>query len=195
MCSIIISKNITSAVFLSFCHTNYFIRSNIKVEFYKGKAKITSPGGLYKTTLEDVLKGVQTYRNERLVHLLDKLGLIENYGTGIARTLNAYKGTGREPEFYDSENFFIVYLPNLNYRDQINDQINELGLSILRTVSGNPGIKADRIHEILSSEDKAITLNMVRNSIKRELRNYIELRGSRKTGGYYLKDVSDNAGE
>ena len=195
MCSIIISENITSAVFLSFCHTNYFIRSNIKVEFYKDKAKITSPGGLYKTTLEDVLKGVQTYRNERLVHLLDKLGLIENYGTGIARTLNAYKGTGREPEFYDSENFFIVYLPNLNYRDQINDQINELGLSILRTVSGNPGIKADRIHEILSSEDKAITLNMVRNSIKRELRNYIELRGSRKTGGYYLKEIPHKPGE
>lgn len=195
MCSIIISENITSAVFLSFCHTNYFIRSNIKVEFYKDKAKITSPGGLYKTTLEDVLKGVQTYRNERLVHLLDKLGLIENYGTGIARTLNAYKGTGREPEFYDSENFFIVYLPNLNYRDQINDQITELGLSILRTVSGNPGIKADRIHEILSSEDKAITLNMVRNSIKRELRNYIELRGSRKTGGYYLKEIPHKPGE
>lgn len=199
MCSIIISENITSAVFLSFCLTNYFIRSNIKVEFYKGKAKITSPGGLYKTlyktTLEDVLKGVQTYRNERLVHLLDKLGLIENYGTGIARTLNAYKGTGREPEFYDSENFFIVYLPNLNYRDQINDQITELGLSILRTVSGNPGIKADRIHEILSSEDKAITLNMVRNSIKRELRNYIELRGSRKTGGYYLKEIPHKPGE
>lgn len=183
----------------AFCHTNYFIRSNIKVEFYKDKAKITSPGGLYKTTLEDVLKGVQTYRNERLVHLLDKLGLIENYGTGIARTLNAYKGTGREPEFYDSENFFIVYLPNLNYRDQINDQINdqitELGLSILRTVSGNPGIKADRIHEILSSEDKAITFNMVRNSIKRELRNYIELRGSRKTGGYYLKEIPHKPGE
>lgn len=195
MCSIIISENITSAVFLSFCHTNYFIRSNIKVEFYKDKAKITSPGGLYKTTLEDVLKGVQTYRNERLVHLLDKLGLIENYGTGIARTLNAYKGTGREPEFYDSENFFIVYLPNLNYHDQINDQITELGLSILRTVSGNPGIKADRIHEILSSEDKAITLNMVRNSIKRELRNYIELRGSRKTGGYYLKEIPHKPGE
>lgn len=195
MCSIIISENITSAVFLSFCLTNYFIRSNIKVEFYKDKAKITSPGGLYKTTLEDVLKGVQTYRNERLVHLLDKLGLIENYGTGIARTLNAYKGTGREPEFYDSENFFIVYLPNLNYRDQINDQITELGLSILRTVSGNPGIKADRIHEILSSEDKAITLNMVRNSIKRELRNYIELRGSRKTGDYYLKEIPHKPGE
>lgn len=114
-------NSLREIVLNAFCHTNYFIRSNIKVEFYRDKAKITSPGGLYKTTLEDMLKGVQTYRNERLVHLLDKLGLIENYGTGIPRTLNAYKGTGKEPEFYDSENFFIVYLPNLNYRDQIND--------------------------------------------------------------------------
>ena len=186
-------NSLREIVLNAFCHTNYFIRSNIKIEFYRDKAKITSPGGLYKTTLEDVLKGVQTYRNERLVHLLDKLGLIENYGTGIARTLNAYRGTRKEPEFYDNENFFIVYLPNLNYSDQINDQINDqitdLGLSILKTVNGNPGIKADGIHEIISSEDKTITLDMVRNSIKRELRKYIELRGSRKTGGYYLKAV------
>ena len=132
-----------------------------------------------------MLKGVQTYRNERLVHLLDKLGLIENYGTGIPRTLNAYKDTGKEPEFYDSENFFIVYLPNLNY----NDQISELGLSIIRTIKNNPDIKAGKIHEIISESDGKTTLEMVRNSIKRELKNYIELRGPKKIGGYYLKDV------
>lgn len=111
------------------------------------------------------------------------------------RTLNAYKGTEKEPEFYDSENFFIVYLPNLNYNNQINDQITELGLSIIRAVKSNPGIKADRIHEILSSGDKKITLDMVRNSIKRELKDYIELRGSWKTGGYYLKDRDCQTGE
>ena len=187
-------NSLREIVLNAFCHTNYFIRSDIKIEFYKDKAKITSPGGLYKTTLEDVLKGVQTYRNERLVHLLDKLGLIENYGTGIPRTLNAYRGTGKEPEFYDSENFFIVYLPNLNYDDQINDQINdqisELGLSIIRAIKSSPGIKARRIHEILAEGDGKVTIEMVRNSIKRELKDYIELRGSKKTGGYYLKDFS-----
>lgn len=192
-------NSLREIVLNAFCHTNYFIRSNIKVEFYKDKAKITSPGGLFKTTLEDMLKGVQTYRNERLVHLLDKLGLIENYGTGIPRTLNAYKDTGKEPEFYDSENFFIVYLPNLNYNDEINDEINdqitELGLSIIRMVKSNPGIKADKIYEILSANDKGITLNMVRNSIRRELGKYIELRGSRKTGGYYLKERDCQTGE
>ena len=67
---------------------------------------------------------------------------------------------GKEPEFYDSENFFIVYLPNLNYNDEINDQINdqitELGLSIIRMVKSNPGIKADKIYEILSANDNYV---------------------------------------
>ena len=138
----------------AFCHTNYFIRSNIKVEFYKDKAKITSPGGLCKATLEDMPKSIQTHRNERLVHLLGKIGLIENYGTGIPRTLNACKGTGEEPKLCDSENFFIVYLPNLNYNDEINDKINDFGLSIIRTVKSNPGLKADKIHGIMSIRDE-----------------------------------------
>ncbi len=69
----------------AFCHANYFLRSNIKIEFYKDQLKITSPGSLYKATLEEIFNGVQTYRNERLVHFLDKLGLIENFGTGIQK--------------------------------------------------------------------------------------------------------------
>ena len=130
----------------AFCHSNYFIRSNIKIEFYPDKVKITSPGGLYKTSLEEMLRGVQTYRNERLVHLLDKLGFIENFGTGIPRTLDAYSKSKKKPEFYDSENFFMVYLPNINYvernYDQINDQINDqikadisdFGLEVLKLI-------------------------------------------------------------
>ena len=68
----------------------------------KDKVKITSPDGLYKTCLEDMLKGVQTYRNTRLVHLLDKLGLIENFVTCIPKTLDAYSKFNKKPEFFDS---------------------------------------------------------------------------------------------
>ena len=31
------------------------------------------------------MKGTQTYRNHKLVNIFDKLGLIENFGTGIPR--------------------------------------------------------------------------------------------------------------
>ena len=187
-------KSLREIILNAFCHTDYFIRSNIKIEFFKDKAKITSPGGLYKTTLEDILRGVQTYRNERLVHLLDKLGYIENFGTGIPRTFEAYEGTGKEPTFYDSDNFFIVYLPNLNYQkdaDQINDQINDpisdVGLEILKIIQNNPGIRVNGVFRILKELNGKVTLDIIRNSIKRELYNLIEHRGSKKTGGYYTK--------
>lgn len=147
----------------------------------------------YSQTKERFLQGISVPRNLSLMRVFQDLEVTEKTGHGTVKIISAY---GKEA-FDIQDGFIQVTIPFnkkvMKNRDQINDQINdqitELGLSILRTVSGNPGIKADRIHEILSSEDKAITLNMVRNSIKRELRNYIELRGSRKTGGYYLKEI------
>lgn len=185
-------KSLREIILNAFCHSNYFIRSNIKIEFYKDKVKITSPGGLFKSNIDDMLKGVQTYRNQRLVHLLDKFNYIENFGTGIPRTLEAYQNSTKKPEFYNSENFFIVYLPNLNYKekssDQINDQISDLGLEILKEIKTKPGIKVQGIYDELVNTYSSLTLDIIRNIIKREIKNYVELRGSKKTGGYYIKN-------
>ena len=75
----------------AFVHADYFIRSNIKVEFFEDRCKITSPGGIFNASMEEIMKGTQTYRNHKLVNIFDKLGLIENFGTGIPRTFDAYK--------------------------------------------------------------------------------------------------------
>ncbi|MCR5348987.1 MAG: hypothetical protein K6E59_05230 [Bacilli bacterium] len=98
----------------AFCHANHYVRSNIKIEFFPSECRVTSPGGIYHATLEDLLDGIQTYRNPRLVNVFDKLGLIENYGTGIPRTLEAYVPFDEKPLFKPSDNSFIVRLPNLN---------------------------------------------------------------------------------
>ena len=98
----------------AFCHANYYVRSNIKVEFFPSECRVTSPGEIYRATLDDLMDGIQTYRNPRLVSIFDKLVLIENFGTGIPRALEAYAPFGEKPEFKPSENFFIVHLPNLN---------------------------------------------------------------------------------
>lgn len=117
-----------------------------------------------------------------------------HFGAGIPRTFEAYDGTGKEPTFYDSDNFFIVYLPNLNYQkdaDQINDQINDpisdMGLEILKIIQNNPGISVNGVFKILKELNEKVTLDIIRNSIRRELYNLIEHRGSKKTGGYYTK--------
>ena len=109
------------------------------------------------------MNGIQTYRNPRPVHVFDKQGMIENFGTGIPRTIDSYNNYDVKPEFKATENFFIVTLPNLNYIE------NELILEI-----ENNGIET--------------TVDKVRNEIRRNLRKYVEHRGSNKAGGYYLKD-------
>lgn len=181
----------------AFCHADYFIRSNIKIEFYADHARIVNPGGVFNATIEDVMNGVQTYRNPKLVHVLDKLGLIENFGTGIPRTIDAYKTSGSDPVFESSDKYFLVTLPNLNYKkidqindqlnDQINDQLNDLSLSILRLVNSKPGINVPQMLEHLAKEHEGVTVDQIRNAIKRNLTKYIEHRGPRKSGGYYRK--------
>ena len=179
----------------AFCHADFFIRSNIKIEFYDDKVKVTSPGGIFNATMDDIMKGVQTYRNPKLVHILDKLGLVENFGTGIPRTLEAYSDTAKTPVFESSDNFFYVTLPNLNYSDEINDEINDeikdkisdLGLEILKAVKNKPGIKVPEIVDTLKAKIPGINLNKVRNEIRRNLQSYIVYEGARKNGGYYIR--------
>lgn len=170
----------------AFVHADFFIRSNIKIEFFEDKCKITSPGGIFNASMEEIMKGTQTYRNHKLVNIFDKLGLIENFGTGIPRTFDVYKNEERQPVFEATENFFYVTLPNLNYLDD--DQINELDLKILNIIYKNPGIKVLAIQERLLASDIQVTENQIRNSIKRKIYDYIEYKGSKKIGGYYMKD-------
>ena len=74
-------------------NADYFIRSNIKIEFFPNEVKVTNPVGIFNSTMEDIMNGVQTYRNPKLVHILDKLNFIENYGTEISRTMLAYNNS------------------------------------------------------------------------------------------------------
>lgn len=187
----------------AFCHADYFIRSNIKIEFFPNEVKVTNPGGVFNATMEDIMNGVQTYRNPKLVHILDKLNFIENYGTGIPRIIFAYNDSIKKPEFKSTENFFTVKLPNLNFKndqinDLINDQINEendqikarisdFGLEVLRLIKEYPGIKVPQIVQKLERKNLIVNSDKVRNEIKRNLYKYIEYKGSNKTGGYYLK--------
>jgi predicted HTH transcriptional regulator len=70
-------KAVREAILNCYCHIDYFRRSNIKIEFFDDRCEIISPGGFHGgLTLEEALKGVQSFRNKFLVQLLHKLGYI-----------------------------------------------------------------------------------------------------------------------
>lgn len=127
--------------------------------------------------------------------------MIENFGTGIPRTIESYSNYNVKPEFKATENFFIVTLPNLNYgnnsvtdpiNDPITDPISNLGLEILKCLKIFPGLNTLQIVEKINHEDPLIIRDKVKNELKRYLTNYVEHRGSNRNGGYYLKDRHSN---
>lgn len=107
-------ESLREAIVNSICHADYEFPSNIKIEFFTDYCKISNPGSVYKYTLEEVLKGVQSFRNPHLISVLNKLGFIENYGSGLRRILKSYENKNKEVKFENITNAFIVELPNLN---------------------------------------------------------------------------------
>ena len=103
--------------------------------------------------------------------------------------IDAYQGSALKPTFESSDKYFFVTLPNLNYKqpDQINDQINDLALLILRVVKRKPGLNVPQILEEIRPEMADVNPDRIRNELRRNLTKYIEHRGSNKTGGYYIK--------
>ena len=100
--------------------------------------------------------------------------MIENFGTGIPRTIYSYRDYDIQPEFKITNNFFVVTLPNINFYnelesgqvntknnadsrlndqeneqnnmdDQFNESISELGKEILMIIMQNPGIRFPKI--------------------------------------------------
>jgi ATP-dependent DNA helicase RecG len=96
-------------------HREYSFRASTFISIYTDRMEFTSIGGLISgVTLKDVTMGISVCRNAKLANVFYRLELIEAYGTGILKIIDAYKGTGMMPEIETSDNAFKVILPNLN---------------------------------------------------------------------------------
>lgn len=176
---------IREAVVNAFAHRDYLLHSNIKVEIFDNRMEILSPGGIPDgLTLDEVKDGMTAVRNPQLVHILDKLKYIENYGTGIRRIYEAYQNTEYSPNFEVRPNSFKVILPNVNYNDE-NKVINEpeannssfsLGLneeSVLYILSKNGSQTRKEIQQVLQTTPY---------HVRRLLSHLIEEKKVRKVG-------------
>ena len=101
-------------------HREYSFRASTFISIYKDRIEFTSIGGLVSgITLKDVMMGISVCRNVKLANIFYHLELIEAYGTGMRKIMEAYSGTGKEPKIETSDNTFKVILPNLNvYEDE-----------------------------------------------------------------------------
>lgn len=140
---------IREAVVNALVHRDYLLHSSVKVEMFDDRLEVVSPGGIPDgLTLDEIKDGLTAARNPRLIHILDKMQYIENYGTGIRRIYKAYDDSDAKPVFEVRENSFKVIFPNRNYVLDIKKKNNAVTLDL------NDGEKL--ILKVLQSENRAM---------------------------------------
>lgn len=102
-------------------------------------------------------------KKELLYKNLNKLGYIENYATGIKKTIKAYNNYEQKPEFISLDYFFLVKLPNLNFYIFGEDnpdgtiKLSDNAIEILNLIKENPSLTRKKLCEITKKRDRSIS--------------------------------------
>ena len=96
-------------------HRDYGFQASALISIYEDRIEFVSVGGLVLgIDLEDIMMGISVCRNQNLANVFYRLQLIEAYGTGIRKILNAYHDVKQKPEIQHTQNAFKIILPNRN---------------------------------------------------------------------------------
>lgn len=103
-------ESIREAIINAVCHRCYLDHSCVQAAVYDNRVEITSPGMLYGgLTVEQMKAGRSKIRNVCIAEVFSRMGIIEQWGTGIQRMIQGCKEYGvPEPEFIDLGDGFRV---------------------------------------------------------------------------------------
>jgi len=181
-------------------HRDYTDAGNIQVRIFDDRIEIWSPGLLPReldlARLETECRSIP--RNKKIAELFYKLGLIENWGTGITRMIsNCINNGNPRPVFEEKAGAFVVkFLPS--YNDGKLEAANGTLNGILNgTLNGTLSIIQQKVFEVvrlqpnIKAKELSIILNIPLDTLNKQLRvlisnQLIVRRGSKKTGGYFV---------
>ena len=111
----------------SLVHRDYSFRASTLISIYVDRIEFVSIGGLLPgLALEDLMMGVSVCRNPHLADVFYRLQLIEAYGTGMKKIMEAYAEAPMQPKITTTNNAFKIILPNVNTTPKTAEVHNEL---------------------------------------------------------------------
>lgn len=134
-------ESIREAIINSVCHRCYLDHSCVQIAIYDNRVEITSPGMLYGgLTVEQAISGRSKIRNVCIAEVFSRMGIIEQWGTGLQRMIRGCREYGvREPEFVDMGDAFRVIF----YRSNIETNIENMRrVAVTGTEIENTGIES-----------------------------------------------------
>ncbi len=158
-------------------HRDYSFHSSAFISIYDDRIEFTSIGGLPSgVELDDIMLGISVCRNENLANVFYQLQLIEAYGTGIGKIMNAYDGQLQKPCIETTKNAFKITLPNINAPAKVNSS------SLLRENSGNYTVSDIHKDHADDREEKLLQYLKIHHDISRpEAENLLDVSSSTAT--------------
>ncbi len=106
---------VREALLNAIVHRDYSFSSSTQINVFSHCMEFVTVGGLVKgVALDDILLGLSILRNPNLANIFYRLRLIEAYGTGIPKIMDAYEQHETKPHIEVSSNAFKIVLPNIN---------------------------------------------------------------------------------
>ena len=109
------TEAIREALLNAIVHREYGFSASTLISIFDNRIEFVSIGGLARgISQSDILLGISIARNKKLADVFYSLHLIEAYGTGMPKIIEAYREYGLEPHIEISDNAFKITLPNTN---------------------------------------------------------------------------------
>jgi predicted HTH transcriptional regulator len=110
----------------------------LRVSIFDDRLEVTSPGLLVPgLTIPDVLGGVSKLRNRVIGRVFRELGLIEQWGSGVQRILEACSDAGLPAPFFEEVGTsFRVTLYRRGTQQPERDVLDDAALDVLRAAEG-----------------------------------------------------------
>lgn len=114
-------------------HRDYqIVGSEIHVDMFGDRLEITSPGGMLNGSRIqdlDIRRVPSMRRNEIISDIFGRLHYMDRRGSGIGRILSSYDEFAQRPQFFSTDYYFLVVLPNRSEIELSQLRISESQLS------------------------------------------------------------------
>ncbi len=158
--------SIREAIINAVVHADYAQRgSPIRISIFDDRVEISNPGLILAgLTLDDLLRGVSKLRNPVIGRVFYELKLVERWGSGIARMIDACRSQGFvDPFFEETGNGFKVIF-SIEKRAQLKHKVelNEKDALIIRLIETNEAMTTRSIAEKMKMSTRAARVRLLK---------------------------------
>lgn len=187
------------AIINSLAHRDYYDKgARTTIEVFDDRVEISNPGGLVSAVPRNEFGKRSASRNPLIFGLFERMRLVEQIGSGIARMRDVMKEEGlTPPEFNIDGMFTVTFRRPFDFEKWVEKWVEKLTdnrVKILREVHNNPKVTKKELEQSVSISASAIDNNI---DILKDL-GLLTREGSDKGGNwkinYLLPEVGRKGG-